>query len=157
MSPFTARPARLFGTLAFAEMVTWTLLLLGMLGKYVLHLGPWGVRIGGGLHGFVFLAYVLVTVFVAVDQRWHPADTARGLASAVLPYATLPFERRALERGLLRGESWRLRDEPPAAAPERLVAAALRRPLLAAATGLLLVGLTYAGLLSVGPPTQWFA
>lgn len=156
MTSIVSRPARLYGALAFAEMVTWTLLLLGMLGKYVLGLGPWGVRIGGGLHGLVFLGYCLVTVLVAVDQRWRPRDLALGLASAVVPYATMPFEGRVHRAGLLTGR-WRLRADAPGSAPERLVSAALRRPVGAAAAGVVLVGLVFAGLLTLGPPTQWFA
>src|SRR5699024_1890214 len=61
-------PSRLYRLLALAEMVTWTLLLLGMLLKYALQVTEVGVRIGGSLHGFVFLSYVVVTVLVAVDQ-----------------------------------------------------------------------------------------
>ena len=57
-------PRRLYRTLALAEAVTWTLLIAGMLAKYVLHLGELGVRIGGSVHGFVFLAYCAVTVLV---------------------------------------------------------------------------------------------
>src|SRR5699024_10493295 len=63
-------PSRLYRVLALAEVVTWTLLLGGMFVKYVLDSTELLVRIGGGLHGFTFLCYVVVTVLVAVDQRW---------------------------------------------------------------------------------------
>ncbi len=149
-------PRRLFATVAAAEMVTWTLLLLGMLGKYVLGLGELGVRIGGALHGFVFLTYCLVTVLVAVDHRWHPGRLVLGLGSAVVPYATVPFEHSALRRGLLP-RSWRLLAQPPRGPVEALVAAALRRPVVAAFVALVLVAAVFTGLLAVGPPTGWFA
>ncbi len=158
MSPLT-HPRRLYGTLATAEMVTWTLLLAGMAGKYLLRLGglgELGVRVGGSVHGFVFLAYCLVTVLVAVDQRWRAGHLLVGLASAVVPYATVPFERWADRRGLLE-ESWRLRREPADGFVQKLVAASLRRPLPAAAAALVLVALVFAGLLAAGPPTQWFS
>lgn len=156
MTALAASPRRLFATLAAAEMVTWTLLLLGMLGKYVLGLGEWGVRLGGGLHGFVFLAYCLVTVLVAVDQRWALRHLTRGLASAVIPYATVPFERSALRRGLLGGD-WRLRGQEPRGAADRLVAGAVRRPVPAGIAAVLLVAVVFGGLLRLGPPTQWFS
>ena len=59
-------PYRLYRVLAIAEVVTWTLLLAGMFLKYVLQSTELLVRIGGGMHGFTFIAYVAVTVLVAV-------------------------------------------------------------------------------------------
>src|SRR5699024_12583333 len=85
------------------------------------------VRIGGGLHGFTFLCYVVVTVLVAVDQRWKLTDLLLGIASAIIPYLTVPFERSAERRGLL-GESWSLREEQGRTASEQVVGLALRRP-----------------------------
>ena len=105
-------PSRLYRLLALAEMVTWTLLLLGMLLKYALQVTEVGVRIGGSLHGFVFLSYVVVTVLVAVDQRWSLGRLAMGLGSALVPYLTVPFERWAHRKGML-GDSWRLREDAP--------------------------------------------
>lgn len=156
MRSLATRPARLYGVLALAEMVTWTLLLSGMLGKYALGLGDLGVRVGGSLHGLVFLSYCLVTVLVAVDQRWRPRTLVLGLGSAVVPYATVPFERYAERSGLL-GWHWRLRGEDPAAPHEHIASAALRRPILAAVAGATLVAVAFATLLRLGPPTQWFA
>ena len=150
------RPAPLYRALARAEVVTWTLLLLGMLGKYALGLGEWGVRIGGGVHGFVFLGYCLVTVLVAVDRRWRLRDLALGLGSAVLPFATVPFERYAERAGLL-ADDWRLPGTAPAGPAERVVRAALTRPVLAALVALVAVTLVFSGLLALGPPTEWFA
>lgn len=149
-------PSRLYRVLAFAEMVTWTLLLLGMLLKYGLQVTEVGVRIGGSLHGFVFLAYLVVTVLVAVDQRWSMGRLALGLGSALIPYLTVPFERWAHRTGLL-GDAWRLREDAPRTAPERVVALALRRPVLAAVIALLAVAIVFSVLLSLGPPTEWFA
>lgn len=165
-----ARPDRLYRALAFAEMVTWTLLLLGMAAKYGLGLDA-ATLVTGSVHGFVFLAYALVTVLVAIDQRWSWRDLATGLASAVVPYATVPFERSAQRRGLL-GPQWRLRSATTAPGPttpqeavaphgpravvERITAAALRRPALAALVALAAIVVVFAGLLAAGPPTQWF-
>ncbi|HSP59960.1 MAG TPA: DUF3817 domain-containing protein [Ornithinimicrobium sp.] len=158
MSALVCGPRRLFGLLATAEMVTWTLLLAGMAGTYLLDAGDLPVRIGGGLHGFVFLAYALGTLVVGVDQRWPVRDLVVGLASAVVPYATVPFERHAGRRGLL-GDRWRLRTtgSSPGAPLERLVATGLRRPVLASLLALAGVGVVFSVLLSLGPPTGWFA
>ncbi|GMA21467.1 DUF3817 domain-containing protein [Arsenicicoccus piscis] len=158
MASLTARPARLYGALARAEMVTWTLLLLGMAAKYALG-ADWATRIAGGIHGFVFLSYCVVTVLVAVDHRWRARDLLLGLASAVVPYATVPFERSAERRGLVEGE-WRLlqSDGPHPTSPvDRAVAWALGSPALAAVGAVVVVSLIFAGLLRLGPPTQWFS
>ena len=154
-------PYRLYRLLAFAEWVTWTLLLAGMFVKYVLQAGDWLVSIGGGLHGFTFLAYVVVTVLVAVDQRWSLRDLALGIGSALIPYLTVPFERWAERRELL-GSTWRLREEadatrPAASLPEKVVAFALRRPIPAGLVTLVAVAIVFSVLLSLGPPTEWFA
>ena len=149
-------PYRLYRLLAFAEMVTWTLLLAGMFVKYVLQAGEWLVRIGGGLHGFTFLAYVVVTVLVAVDQKWSLRDLALGIGSALIPYLTVPFERWAERRGLL-GATWRLRTEPGTSLPQKVVALALRRPIPAAVVALVVVAVVFSVLLSLGPPTEWFS
>lgn len=155
-------PHRLFRTLAFAEAVTWTLLILGMIGKYVLHLGDWPVSVGGGIHGLVFLSYCAATVIIWVDARWRVGDGLLALFSAVIPYATIPVERRALRRGLLP-HSWRLRspgtdspdDDGAARGPlEKLLAALLRRPVLSTIAVAVVVVALYAVLLAMGPPVD---
>lgn len=151
-----SRPDRLFRALAFAEVVTWTLLLLGMLGKYVLDLGELGVRIGGGIHGFVFLAYCLVTLLVAVDRGWGLGKLVLGWVSAIVPYATIPFERYA-ERNSLLATTWRLRSADPQGGIEQVAAWTLRHPVPAVLLGVIGVALVFSGLLMLGPPTEWFA
>ncbi|WP_193106567.1 DUF3817 domain-containing protein [Brachybacterium sp. FME24] len=154
--PLISTPSRLYRVLAFAEMVTWTLLLAGMFVKYVLEAGELLVRIGGGLHGFTFLSYLVVTVLVAVDQRWTLRDVVLGIGSAIVPYMTVPFERSAMRRGLL-GHTWQLRTEPGRTAPEKIVALALRRPIPAALIAIVVVAIVFSVLLSLGPPTEWFS
>ena len=98
-------PRELYGRFALAEAVTWTLLILGMVLKYT-GVSDAFVPVFGMLHGVVFLGYCVVTCFVWVDQRWSAGFGALGLASAVVPWATIPFERRAERTGRLDG-GWR--------------------------------------------------
>lgn len=149
-------PHRLYRLLAVAEAITWAMLISGMILKYVLHVTELGVRIGGGIHGFVFLAYCAATVLVGVDQRWGAGRIALGLGSAVIPFVTVAFERWAERRGML-AEVWRLLTESPRTAAERLAAVILRRPVLSAVVILVLVAVVFALLLQAGPPTQWFS
>ncbi|MBT9256773.1 DUF3817 domain-containing protein [Phycicoccus sp. MAQZ13P-2] len=146
-------PATLYPALARTEAVTWALLLLGMVLKYVTRTTELGVAVFGLVHGVVFLAYVLVTVVVALDQRWTRRMTAAALVAALPPFATLWVERRVERSGRL-ATSWRLAPggERPAHVLERGLARALSRPVLAAVLAGALVLVATAALLVVGPP-----
>ncbi|MFI7480901.1 DUF3817 domain-containing protein [Kocuria sp. M1R5S2] len=145
-------PRRLYGRFALAEAVTWALLILGMVLKYS-GISESFVPVFGMLHGLVFLAYCAVTCLVWVDLRWPPAVGLLGLASSVVPGATIPFERRAARAGLLMG-GWRLAPggERPRTVAERLLAWSLRSPLLAVPAGLAVVAAVASVLLHLGPP-----
>jgi integral membrane protein len=147
-------PKTLYRTLALAEVVTWTVLIVGMFLKYVTGTTEVLVRVGGGVHGFVFLAYCVTTLLMGVDHRWSVTRLAAGLASAFVPYLTVFFERSAGRAGLLAGD-WRLLHQPPSGAVEGLVARALRGPVIAGAVTLAVLVAVFSGLLLLGPPTQW--
>lgn len=146
-------PRTLFRTFAFAELVTWAGLIVGMILKYVTQTTDAVVPIAGGIHGFVFLCYVVVTVLVWIDARWRPATGLLGLGSAVIPFATFPFEKVVDRRGLL-AERWRLAaPEAEVRGPlERLVSLVLRHPLIAALIAVVLVAAAFTVLLILGPP-----
>ena len=144
-------PRRVFGWVAVAEAITWALLLTGMFLKYVTETTEMGVSIAGPVHGFVFLLFVVTVVVVAVDRRWGAGRALLGLAAAVVPFATVPFERWAQRKGLL-ADAWRLRREPGAGPLERLVGWALRNPVLAVLAAVAAVAVVFTILLMVGPP-----
>ena len=85
-------PRRLFRLIAIAEAITWTLLIIGMILKYVTKTTDLGVSIGGALHGFVFLVYGATVLLIGINQRWPIGTILVGLVSAVIPYATIPFD-----------------------------------------------------------------
>lgn len=144
-------PRRLYRAVATAEAITWALLLTGMFLKYVTRTTELGVQVFGMVHGVVFIAYCLTTVLLWLDQRWPLGRLVLGLAAAVPPFATIPFERHAERQGLL-GETWRLRAEQGSGLLERLASWLLRRPAQGALVGLVAVaGLTGVALL-LGPP-----
>lgn len=138
-------------------MVTWTLLILGMIGKYAFGM-EWATTVSGSIHGFVFLCYAVTTVAVWIDKRWSFGTGVLGLASAIIPYATYPFERSVQRRGLLAGP-WRLGKggESPRSLPERLLATALRSPILALIVTVIVVAIVFTLLLVAGKPTEWFS
>lgn len=150
-------PRKLFRTVAFAEAVTWTLLLIGLFLKYVTGTTELGVSIGGGLHGFVFICYVMSTCFTWVNQKWSAGTGMLALISAFIPYATIPAEKSLDRKGLLDG-GWRLGagGERPRGFLEALQAWVLRHPLLAVVVALAGAGAVFSFLLFLGPPDTWF-
>ncbi|KRE60658.1 DUF3817 domain-containing protein [Nostocoides sp. Soil756] len=146
-------PRTLFPALARAEVVSWSLLLVGMFLKYVSQTTGLGVRVFGLVHGVVFLAYLLVTLVVWVDQRWPARVGLAALAAGIPPFATLWVERHVERTGRL-ASAWRLRPggDEPGHALERLLARGLARPVTAAVLGGVLVLVATAVLLVVGPP-----
>jgi len=134
--------------------VTWTLLIVGMLLKYVFVVTDVGVSIGGGLHGFAFLAFAAASVVLAVNQRWSLSVALVALASAVVPYATIPAERWLERHGHLDG-GWRREatDDPrDARAVDRMLRWALAHTVLFCVLAVLLVAAVFVGLLVAGPP-----
>ena len=145
-------PARLFRTVAVAEAITWALLLVGMVLKYVTRTTDVAVSVFGMLHGIVFLTYAVTVVVVWVDQRWSPARGVVGLLSAVPPFATVPFDLGAERRGLL-GSTWRLREAGTGrTGVEQVVARVVRRPGQGLAAAVAVVALLTVVALAVGPP-----
>lgn len=82
-----------FRVTAIAEAVSWTGLLAGMYLKHVTHTTEMGVWLFGRLHGALFIAYLLATVWVARAERWSIWRTAVAMAASIPPLTTLLFER----------------------------------------------------------------
>ncbi len=146
-------PRTLFRTVAVAEAVTWAFLLLGMFLKYVTRSTEALVPPAGAVHGFVFLCFVVTLVFVWIDRRWSPVTGLLGLASAIVPFATVPYERWIERRGRLAG-TWRLAPgaESPGNPLEQVQAWVLRSPLVALLVAVVGISVVFSVLLLVGPP-----
>ena len=143
-------PLHLFRRVAVAEAITWALLLSGMALKYT-DVTELGVRVFGMVHGVVFIAYCLVTLLVAVDQRWSRRRGLLTLAASVPPFCTVLADRSA-ERADVLGAAWRLTTSAPVTLPERLAAWLLRHPGRGAVAGLAAVLALTGVALVVGPP-----
>ena len=150
-------PKRLFRVAAVAEAVTWTGLIVAMVAKHGFHLDA--LMFPAGLaHGTVFVAYAAMQVVVGLNQRWPVGRILAGMATAIVPYATIPWERRLERRGMLEG-AWRTEaaDDPrDARALDRLLRWGLRNPWLALAIAAVAIATVVLVLLQLGPPTQWF-
>jgi len=146
-------PKRLFRSLAFAEAVTWTILIVAMILKYAAGVDA-AVLVGGSIHGFVFLAYAFAAVLVGVNQRWSIGLIAFAVLTAIVPYATIPFELWLMRRGRLDG-GWRHeRTDHPADGNwvNRMLRWFLARPVLLTVVAVAGVAVLFATLLVIGPP-----
>ncbi|MFD5226045.1 DUF3817 domain-containing protein [Microbacterium sp. NPDC058342] len=147
------QPARLFRALAIAEAITWTLLISALVAR-ALGQPAVLVTIAGGIHGFVFLSYGAMSVLLAFHQRWHVGVAITTVASAIVPYATIPAEIWLHRSGRLEGE-WRLSEtEDPRDRTwyDRTMRWFLHRPWVLALLVLVLVVAIFSILLLVGPP-----
>ena len=146
-------PLNLFHVLAVAEAISWTLLIAGLIVRATTDLAI-AVTVGGGIHGFVFLSYGATAVLVAKNQRWGAWPTVVAIASAIIPYATIPTELWLHRSGRLEG-AWRLEptDDPRDRSwHDRLMRALLRRPWVLAVLIAAAVVVIFLVLLVVGPP-----
>lgn len=138
---------------AYLEMVTWGLLILSMILKYsgtTAALTP----IAGGIHGFGFLCFLLMTALVWINNRWPVAIGILGLVVTVIPFAALPFAAWVSGRGLVDGP-WRFSDDAqPHSFFDKILAQAVRHPVRTALVALLVVAIVFSVLLMLGPPVD---
>lgn len=148
-----ATPKSLFRVLAFAEAVTWTLLITGLILRATAGLDV-AVSIGGAIHGFVFLAYGATAVLLTVNQRWSVGTAVLTIGSAVIPYATIPVELWLARSGRLNGDWRKEASEHPRDAGwiDRTMRWALNHPVLLASVIIVAVVALYVVLITVGPP-----
>ena len=146
-------PKHLFRILAFAEAVTWTILITALILRYAAGLDA-AVLVGGSIHGFVFLAYAFQAVLVGVNQRWSMGLIAFAVLTAVVPYATIPFEVWLMRRGRLEGDWRREAGDHPADGSwvNRMLRWFLARPVLLTVVAVVGIAALFAALLVIGPP-----
>ena len=146
-------PRSLYRLVSIAETITWALLTTGLIVRGTTGLAI-AVTIGGGIHGFVFLAYGATAILVAVNQRWKLGLALLAVATAIIPFATIPFDRWLERRALLDG-AWRTEatDDPRDQGWfDRLVRWMLRHPFVLLALVAAAVVALFVVLLLVGPP-----
>ncbi|HJA04426.1 MAG TPA: DUF3817 domain-containing protein [Candidatus Microbacterium stercoravium] len=146
-------PARLYRVLAIAEAITWTILIGALIARAV-GAPSIVVTIGGGIHGLIFLAYGATAILVAFNQRWSIGLGILAVASAIVPYATIPMEIWLHRTSRLTGQ-WRLdeTDHPQDRTwYDRTMRWFLRRAWVLVTLIVVAVVALYVVLLLVGPP-----
>jgi integral membrane protein len=152
------KPKQLFLTFAKGEAVTWTLLIAALVIRAMGDPIPTIVTIAGSIHGAVFLGYAVTALLVGINQRWNFGKLALAVALAIVPFATIPFERRLVATSALDG-SWRTApsDDPrDKSFINRLFRWFIARPYVLLAVLLIAIPAVFAFLLFLGPPTEWF-
>ena len=150
-------PKKLFRLFALAEAVTWTLLIGGLILRATVGVPSVAFTIVGGIHGAVFLTYAVIASITGVNQRWGFGRTALGVALAIVPYATIPFELFVQRSGKLEGD-WRREHSGDARDDhwfDRLYRWFIIRPALLTLVMFAVVAAIFATLLLIGPPGGW--
>jgi integral membrane protein len=146
-------PLNLFRALSVAEAITWTLLIAALIARAVTG-NALVVTVAGGIHGFIFLSYGATAILVAMNQRWGVWPAVVAIASAVIPFATIPSELWLHRSRRLEG-AWRLEetsDPRDRAWYDRWMRWFLRRPWALALLILIAIVVLFTVLLIVGPP-----
>ena len=99
--PSTPAVIRIFKILAIAEACSWAALLVGMFLKWITRTTELGVEIAGPIHGALFIGYGILALGLWRLQRWPFRVALLAGLSAVLPFATVWFERWAGSHGYL--------------------------------------------------------
>jgi integral membrane protein len=150
-------PRSFYRTVAIAESITWTLLIVGMLLKYVAGLGTLPVLIGGSIHGFVFITYALTAVLIGVNQRWTIPQIVFAVVTAIVPYATIPFDIWLVRKGKLDGDWHREESDDPRDNGwiRRLLRWLINHPAILIALFSVGIVVIMSTLLLIGPPGGW--
>jgi integral membrane protein len=151
-------PKTLFRIVATAEAVTWAGLISGLIIRSTGNAPEWLIPVVGGAHGFTFLSYAVMAALVGVNQRWPLLRIAFGVVLAIVPFATVPFERTVAKRGYLVG-SWRTEktaDPRDNGWFDSLFRWFIAKPVILMLVLIAGVVVVYNVLLVLGPPTSWF-
>jgi len=91
--PFTSDSLHRLRLVSLFEGISLLVLLgIAMPLKYWAHM-PLGVRVVGMAHGLLFVAYVLLLIQNAIEQRWSAGKVGLGLVASVVPFGAIYAER----------------------------------------------------------------
>ena len=83
-----------FKMLGFAEGTSLLILFgIAMPLKYLFH-EPLAVRVVGSIHGFLFIAYVILATVMASREKWSKQTLLTSYVLSTLPFGTFVFEKK---------------------------------------------------------------
>ena len=147
-------PAKLYKAFALGEGVTWTLLISALIIRALVDAPPILLTVVGSIHGTVFLGYGVIASLVGVNNRWGLGRTVLAVLLAIVPFATIPFERYVERSGKLDGDWRRSATDDPRDSHwfDRLYRWFLNRPALLVLVLLMAVAAIFITLITLGPP-----
>ncbi|NCW41334.1 MAG: DUF3817 domain-containing protein [Actinobacteria bacterium] len=151
-------PKSIYKFFATGEAITWGLLISALISRALGDLVAHAVTVAGSIHGAMFLSYCVVAVLVGLNQRWAMGRIAGAVALAIVPFATVPFDRRLGKQNALEG-GWRTEtsDDPrDQGFIDRLFRWFIARPVVLVLVIAIGLPAIFALLLFLGPPTEWF-
>ena len=150
-------PKAIFGTFALIEMITWAVLISAIIARETIGIAQNVFFIAGATHGFAFIGYSATAVLVSVNQRWRMLRGALAVLLAIVPFATVPFEKYLEKRQLLDGE-WRTeKSSNPLDKTkfDQLFRWFINHPAILILTLVVSVIGLFTFLLWLGPPSSW--
>lgn len=102
ISPVSVR--WIFRIVAIAEAFSWIGLLTGMYLKHISGTTDYGVQLFGPIHGYVFVAYVIMCFVAWRTFKWSPKVLIVGLLASIPPLTTVVFDILAERRGLMSAD-----------------------------------------------------
>lgn len=150
-------PKAIFSTFALVEMFTWALLISAIIADRTIGLASNLFFIAGATHGFAFIGYSATSVLVAVNQRWSLVRGALAVLLAIVPFATVPFEKYLEKRRLLEGD-WRTEkssNPKDKTKLDQLFRWFINHPVILVLTLVVTVIGLFSFLLWLGPPGEW--
>lgn len=147
-------PSALYKSIARAEAVTWALLIIAMILKYVVKVGDWPVSVAGFVHGFVFLSYIATALLVGMNQRWQKRLILAAAGTAFVPFLTIPFDKWLERKSKLDG-AWRTvaTDHPSDKLwADSLMRWLVARPVFTAIIFFVVIVGVFSSMLMMGPP-----
>lgn len=151
-------PKSLYRFFAIGEAFTWALLISALIARVISESLAIAVTVAGTIHGAMFLSYCTTSVLVGVNQRWRFGRISASVLLAIVPFATIPFDRNLMRQKALEGV-WRTsasEDPRDRRAFDRLFRWFIARPVLLILVLLVAVTALFSFLLFLGPPTEWF-
>lgn len=90
---------RVLRLITFLEGISYLVLLFVAMPLKYLFDQPMAVRIAGGVHGFLFMSYVLALYEARMDQRWSIRRTLELLVVSLVPGSLFWLDRRIRQLG----------------------------------------------------------
>lgn len=150
-------PKSIFGTFALIEMITWSVLIIAIVLRETVGVAPNVFFIAGATHGFAFIGYSATAVLVSINQRWPLMRGVIAVLLAIVPFATVPFEKYLEKRQLLDGD-WRTeKSKNPLDNTkfDQLFCWFINHPVILVLTLFVSVIGLFTFLLWLGPPSEW--